>query len=58
MGSQEYTIYKELIDEELSWFPVTLSMNTTAAPAGFWEPFDTVLPSDTFTGSNGDFLTY
>ena len=54
MGSQEYTIYKEYIDSDLTWFPVTIPLTTTQAPTGFWEGLESKkLVSDGFTGANG-----
>ena len=37
-GSRTYTIYADWVDEELTWFPVTLSLQSTASPApyDFW----------------------
>jgi hypothetical protein len=55
-SAYDYTIYSEWIDEELTWFPATLSLASTAtpAPSGFWEHFDEKILDDNFTGDNGD----
>jgi hypothetical protein len=59
-GSEVYTIEKDRIDEELTWFPTTLSMDFTGSPApsaDFWDYFTNEglnNVNDAFTGNNGN----
>ncbi len=59
-GSKVYTIDKDYIDEDLTWFPATLSTSSTGSPApsaDFWQYFNNEgkdFVDDTFTGTNGD----